>query len=538
MEKTNRYYAEIAHKMFDDRSSYISDIRRLGHTDDEIVDWMEGLYKEGTDNRAGTFLASIFGDSTRIDITDYIAANRTKHKMTYDEFPSDTQDAYYTYLNALDHSYRKHLHSISWEGLIVADSGTNDDDVVHLTEDFLKKDHNEIFERVFIGGFEENMKGEGWTLNSYSRINARIVPIGFTSFTEGYLETSDTNYYNVYVKNDESYWSGFSVTFDVPNPIIAGRRTYKSLRKLHKTIATGENAAHLDSLLAALESSIHKSQDDMGKGRYYLSVDPLDFLTMSTNDCGWSSCISMDGSYSYGAFGSYIHPEFLMVYKTTSDERNMEAPVPIHDKTMRQLFYLNDNGVAAGKAYPRGDKGLEDAVLRKLFTFFSEELKSADWDYDNEINVMYDDMNGYNPTCFTIDGNDFVLGEYYINDILGDGFESGDGCGLLAYDRCNYCGKYEYDCECTWCEQCDEHMENCECERCGECGDIINPQYGYIQECECERHEECGNILSECECIKCDDCGNGKGDCYCPSEVESPQMAGKITTLINAFRRN
>ena len=529
MKNTNRYYAEIAHKMFDGRSGYINDIRRMGYTDGEIVDWMESLYKEGSDNRAGTFLSSIFGDKTRIDITDYVVENRTKRKMTYEEFPSDTQDAYYTYLNGLDRQYREYLNSLSWEGVAMEGSDDNSDDVAHLVEDFLKQDAQEVYGRIFLGGYEGEMKGEGWSLSSYSRISARIVPINFTSFTEGYLATDTKNCYKGIVTDDRSYWSRFSIVFDVPNPIIAGRRTYKSLRKLHKTIASGEKASYLDSLLDSLESSIHRTQDDMGKGRYYLSVDPLDFLTMSENDCGWSSCVSLDGSYSYGSIGSYLHPEFLMVYKTTADDRNMDAPVPIHDKTMRQLFYMNEHGVAAGKAYPRSDKGLEEAILRKLSTFYSTELEPTSWDYNNDIHVMYDDMASFDPTCLTIDGSTFMLEEHYISDILGDGFDSEGGSGLLACERCGHCERYEYDCECAWCEQCEERMEDCECERCSDCAAIVHPIHHYIEECQCDRHDGCGNLLSECECTKCDECDRVEEDCDCPEEEQSQRLQKELS---------
>jgi hypothetical protein len=126
-------------------------------------------------------------------------------------------------------------------------------------------------------------------------------------------------------------------------------------------------------------------------GNIAISIDPIDFLLMSTNKSGWQSCyaISKDlesrnfGEYVSGLFSymcdpsttiAYRHSDKMVEYKIGSSK--FEA----YSKNWRQLIYLDLEhiGMACSKQYP-----FEDETLSKTVREFMEELLSNHYNLEN-----------------------------------------------------------------------------------------------------------------------------------------------------------
>lgn len=109
------------------------------------------------------------------------------------------------------------------------------------------------------------------------------------------------------------------------------------------------------------------------KGRLTLSIHPLDYMTMSDNECDWSSCMSWkeDGCYRQGTVEMMNSPMVLVAYLESA---NNPMAIPLSDgkieywnsKKWRELFIVNDNIICEVKSYPYRNKYITGEVLNWL----------------------------------------------------------------------------------------------------------------------------------------------------------------------------
>lgn len=122
-------------------------------------------------------------------------------------------------------------------------------------------------------------------------------------------------------------------------------------------------------------------QKDKLEGYLYLSVDPVDFLTLSENNANWRSCHSLDGDYRSGNL-SYILDETTVVAYLASDEKevldNIPAHIPCYSKKWRMLLncHLANKILYFGRQYPFEDMNL----MEKTFIYFN---KLTHYDFSN-----------------------------------------------------------------------------------------------------------------------------------------------------------
>lgn len=93
------------------------------------------------------------------------------------------------------------------------------------------------------------------------------------------------------------------------------------------------------------------------KGKFCISVHPLDYLSISENNCNWRSCHSLNGEYKAGNLQYMIDDHTVICYiKTPKDEKikNFPKDVPWNSKIWRVLLLISkDNSMMfAGKQYP------------------------------------------------------------------------------------------------------------------------------------------------------------------------------------------
>lgn len=163
-----------------------------------------------------------------------------------------------------------------------------------------------------------------------------------------------------------------------------------------------------------------------------LSIHPIDFMSMSDNNCNWTSCMSWkdSGCYRTGtlemmnsnvAIVAYLEgPQTFNVYD--NDENKYHIP----NKTWRSLFFVHKHIILAGKPYPYQNKEVTIIVLNWLRELVKKNLN---WSYQfiNQpyLDVNYINSNFYLRDYFNVDydqrkphHNIFVYTNGMYNDII------------------------------------------------------------------------------------------------------------------------
>lgn len=131
------------------------------------------------------------------------------------------------------------------------------------------------------------------------------------------------------------------------------------------------------------------------------SIHPIDFMTMSDNNCNWTSCMSWinSGCYHAGtmemmnsnvAIVAYIEAD--TPFKISLDEF---SEIKLSNKIWRQLAYVSKDFILTGKAYPYQDKDISIEIL----TFIRELVAKFGWKY-RYINQEYKDLKRVHKNYF------------------------------------------------------------------------------------------------------------------------------------------
>lgn len=132
-------------------------------------------------------------------------------------------------------------------------------------------------------------------------------------------------------------------------------------------------------------------------GTLTLSIAPIDFITMSDNDCGWNSCMSWadhDGEYRQGTIEMMNSPYILIAYLEASEPFILNlyrgSRLVLSNKKWRQLVIANRDIIVGNRNYPYQSNELESIVLS-----WTRELLGADR-YEDEIRPFFN--NGHKET--------------------------------------------------------------------------------------------------------------------------------------------
>lgn len=113
-------------------------------------------------------------------------------------------------------------------------------------------------------------------------------------------------------------------------------------------------------------------QKDKIKGTLYLSIHPLDYLSLSETNHGWRSCHALDGEYCAGNLEYMTDPSTIVCYLVTEDKDEVlphfPEDVPWNSKAWRVLMHVDKtlNAVWLNKPYPYSNENLDNAIARKL----------------------------------------------------------------------------------------------------------------------------------------------------------------------------
>ncbi len=244
-------------------------------------------------------------------------------------------------------------------------------------------------------------------------------------------------------------------------------------------------------------------------GNLCISIHPLDFMTMSDNDSGWSSCMTWTskGCYHEGTVEMMNSNNVVCCYIESADpyyfgtEKTEEYAW--NNKKWRQLFYITKEIAVCGKAYPYQYKAFTVAILDKIKELTEENLHRT---YQFGIEP-YRDMTHIG-SLFRMENNQKWIHErrtrkhniiFHSKGMYNDMFNDHDGDEDIYWCYRNKVKKntiicYSGKAPCLCCG-------NAVLEKRDLCGDYYEGDYN-------DRYENTNNVLCQ-ECIddfRCDSC--------------------------------
>ena len=168
------------------------------------------------------------------------------------------------------------------------------------------------------------------------------------------------NFYDFLNDNIENFYSNIVIS-DFLNIVKRGSKIIKSFKYFVKDKQKLRKIQDMASELI---------QTQKISGYLFASVDPLEFLTSSENNCNWRSCHSLDGDYRAGNISYMNDPSTIIVFLADKEKVNLSClpeSIKVYDKKWRMLIHINDNIIYYGRQYPSYNKNLLDLVYNKLF---------------------------------------------------------------------------------------------------------------------------------------------------------------------------
>ena len=141
--------------------------------------------------------------------------------------------------------------------------------------------------------------------------------------------------------------------------------------KVMKAFSKVAKVAHLESSFEDMRLKHSElRQTDTLEGTLCLSIHPMDYLTMSDNSYGWSSCMSIaeGGDYCAGVIEMMNSPIVVCVYLkgTKPFITNETLNYSWNSKKWRCLFIVSNDMIVPVKGYPYQSGALESIALEWL----------------------------------------------------------------------------------------------------------------------------------------------------------------------------
>lgn len=211
-------------------------------------------------------------------------------------------------------------------------------------------------------------------------------------------------------------------------------------------------------------------------GRAVVSIDPMDYLTMSVNNSGWRSChIITNGIHKAGCVSYMIDPSTAIAYTTdkviTADRKY--PGLSYSNKIWRQCVHIGENFALQARQYPGLNPSNRNAVGALLAEMFNNFYNTDSFKHEEK---NQDDIYRYQRDN---DGNAY-------NDIACGSF--GDGGGLISSDsESDLSIKININAPAI-CARCGKHnVRHSDMLVCGRCSEEVNY---YNDDCDDDYVEE------------------------------------------------
>lgn len=240
------------------------------------------------------------------------------------------------------------------------------------------------------------------------------------------------------------------------------------------------------------------------KGKIHLSIHPLDYWTMSDNDCGWDSCMSWmnDGGYKHGTVEMMNSPCVVVAYISSENPMSIGSHT-WNNKKWRQLFIVSPECILGIKSYPYFNEELSLEI-----TSWLKELAETNlgWKYFGEPDgtpIKFDSQKIKNPIhpdderalkfafCSNNMYTDVGACDWHPMYVGLDMYENSEMCKRIGYNTSEFYTNdaivlinfnYSGEAQCMSCGEINPSLEseaalcceNCQlterCESCGEAG--------------------------------------------------------------------
>lgn len=211
------------------------------------------------------------------------------------------------------------------------------------------------------------------------------------------------------------------------------------------------------------------------KGILVLSVNPIDFLTMSWSDT-WSSCLSAGGEYESGALAYAVDEDTVLAFFISSkDKEELVANRYVNKKWRKVLVTSNQEGkesVLASRGYPYDGPMLTDEAVKHL-SILLYERNMVRYDYEKVYNRIVASMSGPGYSDVGLRNQIYVYS--VVEDLEDESHKTSERIRFRygSSYNCIHCMYSEADVESFACVDCGGY------EACEDCGDTISRDGGY-----------------------------------------------------------
>ena len=154
------------------------------------------------------------------------------------------------------------------------------------------------------------------------------------------------------------------------------------------------NESELDALIKKYATIFNQKTI---KGDLCLSVHPLDYFSVSDNQCGWNSCFSVhDGSYRISTTGLLTSPNTMVAYLSSGDVEYeaYDMSMTWNNKKWRTYVTMSHDQKTfhIGREYPYSNPALRQKVVEMIADLTGWEYQEADREiYINTPDAFYND---------------------------------------------------------------------------------------------------------------------------------------------------
>ena len=362
-----------------------------------------------------------------------------------------------------------------------------------------------------------------------------------------YCDGDYGDYYTIFSLASSPYY--LTHPYDFPNPIYFPLPNGKEVKfekgcNVIRMLGKIARAYEIDSFENYRLKHSQILNNKSLSGNLCLSIHPLDFMTMSDNDCDWETCMNwqQNGCYRSGTVECMNSDCVIVAYLKSKDDMSVPGGT-WNSKKWRSLFIVKDNVITSIKGYPYLSSELNHKVLEWL-----RQLSGCE--YGPVIDYQYDEGNIYPIN----DGEDplysitFTTEGHHMYNDFGCQEHSGIFCFNEAIKWQKGKMRYEYPCicyagplVCLHCgsvdNECDEEEEllcaDCTCTAtCACCGDRITGDVFRLDD-----YLFCADCYDDC---RLEDPISGE-DCYEPRAIKLYLVPDEIdlsTTVISLWRWN
>ena len=242
------------------------------------------------------------------------------------------------------------------------------------------------------------------------------------------------------------------------------------------------------------------------KGNLCLSIHPMDFITASDNESGWSSCMEwMDsaGDYRLGTIEMMNSDNVIIAYVEAKDPMYIDAATSWNNKRWRQFIVVTPELILGNKQYPYESDIVQGTALQWVRELAQKMPGFGPYD-DTAVNICNKSTNVIGNRSIYIN----LYFDYMYNDIYDHrlGFIKVNFSGsAIEYNLsgpavCTNCGSVIYredSQEPSWtiCSDCAGVW------RCTYCGDLCSGEAYYTEDRDDPFCWYCyENRTSQCEC--------------------------------------